>query len=95
MNSNYILALALILVFLGCNTPGKKQSKAEKESGDLLLQNLAKRVPSDVFYLDISLSFEKRAQDLLSRMTLDEKIDQLSMKSLNRLKLDDKGEVTK
>ncbi|MBI9064383.1 MAG: glycoside hydrolase family 3 C-terminal domain-containing protein [Marinilabiliaceae bacterium] len=45
-------------------------------------------------YQNPDLSNEQRVTDLLSRMTLDEKIDQLSMKSLNQLKMDDKGEVT-
>lgn len=45
-------------------------------------------------YKDMKVSIERRVDDLLSRMTIDEKIDQLSMKSLNQLKLDEKGEVT-
>lgn len=45
-------------------------------------------------YQNIKAPIEQRVNDLLSRMTLDEKIDQLSMKSLNCLKMDDKGEVT-
>jgi beta-glucosidase len=46
-------------------------------------------------YQNSDLPAEDRVEDLLSRMTLDEKIDQLSMKSLNALKMDEKGEVTK
>ena len=45
-------------------------------------------------YQDPKLLAEERVNDLLLRMTLAEKIDQLSMKSLNQLKLDEKGEVT-
>ncbi|MCY1719397.1 glycoside hydrolase family 3 C-terminal domain-containing protein [Prolixibacteraceae bacterium Z1-6] len=45
-------------------------------------------------YQNPKLSIEERVNDLLLRMTLDEKIDQLSMKSLNQLKLDENGEVT-
>ena len=45
-------------------------------------------------YQNIKLKFEERVSDLLMRMTLDEKIDQLSMKSLNKLELNEKGEVT-
>ncbi len=55
MKLNYILFLALILMFWGCNTPGKKQSKAEKESGDLLSLNLSESiqpVPLESFYQD-------------------------------------------
>ena len=37
---------------------------------------------------------EQRINYLLSQMTLDEKIDQLSMLSLNQLELDDQGEVS-
>ena len=37
---------------------------------------------------------EQRVEDLLSQMTLEEKIDQLSMLSLNQLEEDDLGEVT-
>ncbi len=37
---------------------------------------------------------ELRVEELLSKMTLEEKIDQLSMLSLNDLELDDQGEVT-
>lgn len=44
-------------------------------------------------YKNPTLSVEERTQDLLSRMTLQEKVDQLNMKSLNRLKLDKKGEI--
>ena len=45
-------------------------------------------------YKDKKVSVEQRVDHLLSQMTLDEKIDQLSMKSLKQLKLDEKGEVT-
>ncbi|MFA9388856.1 MAG: glycoside hydrolase family 3 N-terminal domain-containing protein [Prolixibacteraceae bacterium] len=45
-------------------------------------------------YQDSKLTYEDRVNDLLLRMTLDEKIDQLSMKSLNKLELNEKGEVT-
>jgi len=41
------------------------------------------------------LSAEVRVNDLLSGTTFDEKIDQLSMKSLNELKMDEQGIVTK
>lgn len=45
-------------------------------------------------YKNSALSIEERTQDLLSRMTLQEKVDQLNMKSLNKLKLDKKGNIT-
>jgi beta-glucosidase len=45
-------------------------------------------------FTDADLEIEQRVEDLLSRMTLDEKVDQLSMLSLNQLELDDRGEVT-
>lgn len=45
-------------------------------------------------YRNPKLSVEQRTQDLLSRMTLEEKVEQLNMKSLNRLKMDSKGRVT-
>lgn len=45
-------------------------------------------------YKDSCLPVEERVQDLLSRMTLEEKIGQLNMKSLKALHLDDKGRVT-
>lgn len=45
-------------------------------------------------YKNPALSVEERTQDLLSRMTLQEKVDQLNMKSLSRLKLDKKGKIT-
>lgn len=45
-------------------------------------------------YKNSRLSTDDRVHDLLSRMTMEEKIDQLSMKSLNNLKFDDKGSVT-
>ena len=45
-------------------------------------------------FKDKKAPMEQRVNDLLSRMTLDEKIDQLSMKSLNQLELDENGEVT-
>ena len=44
-------------------------------------------------YQDKGLSVEDRVNDLLSRMTLDEKINQLSMKDLRQLHFNDKGEV--
>ena len=45
-------------------------------------------------YKDKNIPVEQRVDDLLKRMTIDDKIDQLSMKSLNQLKLDENGEVT-
>lgn len=45
-------------------------------------------------YQNPKLSVEQRTQDLLSRMTLEEKVEQLNMKSLNSLKMDSKGCVT-
>lgn len=45
-------------------------------------------------YKNPSLSVEERTQDLLSRMTLQEKVDQLNMKSLNALKMNKKGAIT-
>lgn len=45
-------------------------------------------------YKDSRLPVEERVQDLLSRMTMEEKIGQLSMKSLKALKLDENDRVT-
>lgn len=45
-------------------------------------------------YKNPSLPVEERVQDLLQRMTLEEKVDQLNMKSLNALRMDEKGAVT-
>lgn len=45
-------------------------------------------------YKDATLPVEQRVEDLLSRMTLEEKVAQLNMKSLNGLKTDEKGKVT-
>mgnify|MGYP002562493603 FL=1 len=49
---------------------------------------------SDFPYKNPKLSVEQRVSDLLGRMTLEEKVGQLNMKSLNRLKIDKKGKVT-
>ena len=45
-------------------------------------------------YKDSSLSVEVRVNDLLERMTLEEKISQMNMLSLNKLKLDKNGKVS-
>lgn len=45
-------------------------------------------------YKDSRLPVEERVQDLLSRMTMEEKIGQLSMKSLKALELDNNNRVT-
>ncbi|MCF0167028.1 MAG: glycoside hydrolase family 3 C-terminal domain-containing protein [Bacteroidales bacterium] len=45
-------------------------------------------------YQNPNLPVEQRVADLLSRMTLEEKVAQMNMKSLNELKLDDKGKVS-
>lgn len=45
-------------------------------------------------YKDSRLPVEERVQDLLSRMTLEEKVGQLNMKSLRALKMDKKGHIT-
>ncbi len=44
-------------------------------------------------YKDPSLSIEERVKDLLNRMTLEEKIDQLNMKGLSDIKINSEGEV--
>ena len=46
-------------------------------------------------YKNAELSVQQRVSDLLSRMTLDEKISQMSMLSLRKLKTDNNGNVTK
>jgi len=45
-------------------------------------------------YKNANLTTELRVSDLLSRMTLDEKVGQMTMLSLSRLKTDKNGEVT-
>ncbi|MGV8136052.1 MAG: glycoside hydrolase family 3 N-terminal domain-containing protein [Mangrovibacterium sp.] len=45
-------------------------------------------------YKDPQFPVEDRVENLLSQMTLEEKVDQLTMKSLSALSFDDKGEVT-
>lgn len=45
-------------------------------------------------YQDSTLSVELRVTDLLGRMTLDEKISQMNMLSLNNLNFDKKGQVS-
>ena len=45
-------------------------------------------------YKDSGLSVEVRVNDLLERMTLEEKISQMNMLSLNKLKLDKNGKVS-
>lgn len=49
---------------------------------------------SDFPYKNPHLRVEQRVEDLLGRMTLEEKVDQLNMKSLSALKMDKKGKVT-
>lgn len=49
---------------------------------------------NNVPYKNPNLPVEERVQDLLQRMTLEEKVDQLNMKSLNALQMDQKGQVT-
>lgn len=44
-------------------------------------------------YKDANLSVEERVNDLLGRMTLEEKISQMNMLSLSKLKLDNNGKV--
>ena len=46
-------------------------------------------------YKDAKLSVEERVNDLIGRMTLEEKITQMNMLSLSKLKLDIKGNVIK
>ena len=45
-------------------------------------------------YKNPQLAVKDRVENLLSQMTLKEKVDQLTMKSLSALSFDDKGEVT-
>ncbi len=45
-------------------------------------------------YKDSNLPVETRVNDLLNRMTLEEKISQMNMLSLSKLKLDKKGKVS-
>jgi len=56
-----------------------------------LLDVQAQEIPD---YKNKNLSTENRVADLLSRMTLEEKIAQMSMLSLRKLKTDKNGEVT-
>ena len=46
-------------------------------------------------YQDSSLPIEQRVSDLLSRMTLEEKVAQMKMKSLNSLRRDGKWDLSK
>lgn len=50
--------------------------------------------PSDYPYKNPKLPVEQRVNDLLGRMTLEEKVAQLNMKSLNKLKLEKSGQVS-
>ena len=45
-------------------------------------------VPADAPYKDITLPFEKRAADLVSRMTLQEKAEQLQYLTSKNVELD-------
>lgn len=49
---------------------------------------------SDYPYKNPKLPVEQRVNDLLGRMTLEEKVAQLNMKSLNKLKLEKSGQVS-
>lgn len=49
---------------------------------------------SDLPYKNPRLAIEQRVEDLLGRMTLEEKVEQLNMKSLRTLEFDGKGRVT-
>jgi len=52
------------------------------------------RAQEDLPYKNADLSVQERVDDLLSRMTLDEKINQMSMLSLRKLKTTSQGDVT-
>ena len=45
-------------------------------------------------YQDPTLTIEQRLDDLLSRMTFDEKVAQINMKSLSKLQVDSLGNIT-
>ena len=60
----------------------------------MVLPTLVISKEKDGVFKNRSLTSEQRAGDLLSKMTLDEKITQLTMKSLNQLKFGEDGEVT-
>ncbi|MBJ2173518.1 glycoside hydrolase family 3 C-terminal domain-containing protein [Aureibaculum sp. A20] len=49
----------------------------------------------NLLYKDSNLSIEVRVNDLLDRMTLEEKISQMNMLSLSDLKVDKKGKISK
>ncbi|WP_117881559.1 glycoside hydrolase family 3 N-terminal domain-containing protein [Aureibaculum luteum] len=49
----------------------------------------------NLLYKDSNLSIEVRVNDLLDRMTLEEKISQMNMLSLSDLKVDKKGRISK
>ena len=51
-------------------------------------------ISQNSLYKDSSQPVDKRVSDLISRMTLQEKIDQMSMLSLSKLKTDKNGNVT-
>lgn len=48
----------------------------------------------DIPYKNPKIAIEQRVEDLLGRMTLEEKVEQLNMKSLESLEFDEKGKVT-
>jgi len=52
------------------------------------------KAQEDLPYKNADLSVQERVDDLLSRMTLDEKINQMSMLSLRKLKTTSQGNVT-
>ena len=60
----------------------------------LALASAGMKAQEQMPYKNPNLPMEERVQDLLRRMTLEEKVDQLNMKSLNALQMDQKGQVT-
>ena len=75
--------------------PGRIQMKFHNVAiaALLCLAGFACSNEQEISYKDAGLSVEDRVNDLVGRMTVEEKISQMSMLSLSQLTLDDEGNV--